>query len=88
MHLTVSRPMAQWWGTRFAKRPLPMVWITPGVIIRSGDWVALEIDEHQVWRGLAPGPLREIRFGEVHTDKLHGGELSIERLEYRLVWDG
>lgn len=57
-------------------------------LTRSGDWVALEIDEHQVWRGLARGPLREIRFGEVHTDELHGGELSIERLEYRLAWDG
>lgn len=57
-------------------------------VTRSGDWIALEIDEHQVWRGLALGPLREIRFGEVHTDELHGGELSIARLEYRLVWDG
>ena len=56
-------------------------------VTRSGDWIALEIDEHQVWRGLALGPLREIRFGEVHTDELHGGELSIAGLEYRLVWD-
>ena len=57
-------------------------------VTRSGDWVALEVDERQVWRGLGRGPLREIRFGEVRTDELHGGELSIERLEYRLAWDG
>ena len=47
----------------------------------------MEIDEREVWRGLAPGPLRVIRFGAVRTDKLYGGELSIERLEDRLVWD-
>lgn len=56
-------------------------------IIRSGDWVALEIDEYQGWRGFALGPLRELRVGKAHTDKVHGGELSIERLECRLVWD-
>lgn len=57
-------------------------------ITRSGDWMALEIDGHQAWRGLAPGPLREIRFGEERTDEFHGGELSIDHVEYRLVWDG
>ncbi len=57
-------------------------------VTRSGDWVALEVDKRQVWRGLALGPLREVRFGEVRTDELHGGELSIEHVEYRLVWNG
>ena len=56
-------------------------------VTRSGDWIALEIDERQMWQGLALGPLREIRFGEVRTDELHGGELSIEHVEYRLAWD-
>ena len=56
-------------------------------VARSGDWVTLDVDERQVWRGLALGPLREIRFGEVRSDELHGGELSIEHVEYRLVWD-
>ena len=56
-------------------------------LIRSGDWVALEIDEREVWRGLARGPFREIRFGETQTDRLHGGALSIEHVEYRLAWD-
>lgn len=88
LHLTVPQPDGSVVGHEVRQAS-----VADGVdhtwrVTRSGDWVALEIDEHQVWRGLAPGPLREIRFGEVHTDKLHGGELSIERLEYKLAWDG
>ncbi|MAG37290.1 MAG: hypothetical protein CL878_13735 [Dehalococcoidia bacterium] len=57
-------------------------------IVRLEGWVVLRIDDRIVWRGLDPGPFREVHFGEVRTDELHGGELSIDRLDYRLVWEG
>ena len=88
MHLTVPQADGSVVGHEVHQAP-----VADGVdhtwrFARSGDWVALEIDERQVWRGLALGPLREIRLGEVHTDELHGGKLSIEHVEYRLAWDG
>ena len=57
-------------------------------LTRSAGWMELEIDHRVVWRSLDLGPMILVRFGEVFSDELHGGELHISHVDYGLFAAG